>query len=252
MNAKSLQLLSAPIIEAVIDIDCDMPPTVDLAALAPAATQAFSTQYPNTRTQLTQETQFEIRDQESPKVTTQHGLAALQFFSEDERQLVQFRRQGFSFNRLAPYSSLDDYLPEIERTWRLFVNLAAPVTITRIRLRYINRLGLPLTNGKVELDEFLKLGPRLPDDANLMFSSFLNQHIVTESVTGNIVKIIMSSQPPEGETLPLILDIEAERPCAIEPTDWTQIAERIGSLRSLKNLIFNQSLTETCLNLFRQ
>ena len=58
MNAKSLQLLSAPIIEAVIDIDCDMPPTVELAALVPAATQAFSTQYPNTRTQLTQETQL--------------------------------------------------------------------------------------------------------------------------------------------------------------------------------------------------
>ena len=201
---------------------------------------------------MTQETQFEIRDQESPKVTTQHGLAALQFFSEDERQLVQVRRQGFSFNRLTPYSSLDDYLPEIKRTWQLFVNLAAPVTITRIRLRYINRLGLPLTNGKVELDDFLKLGPRLPDEANLMFASFFNQQIVTEPVTGNIVKVIMASQPPEGETLPVILDIEAERPCAIEPTDWAQITERIGSLRSLKNLIFNKSLTETCLNLFRQ
>ena len=33
MNAKSLQLLSAPIIEAAIDIDCDMPPAMDLAAL---------------------------------------------------------------------------------------------------------------------------------------------------------------------------------------------------------------------------
>ncbi len=30
----------------------------------------------------------------------------MQFLTEDEKQLIQFRPNGFSFNRLAPYGSL--------------------------------------------------------------------------------------------------------------------------------------------------
>ena len=72
---------------------------------------------------------------------------------------MQVRAQGFSFNRLAPYSGLDDYLPEIERTWSLYVDLASPVQIRAIRLRYINRILLPLAANTVDLDEYLKIGP---------------------------------------------------------------------------------------------
>ncbi|MBI2803294.1 MAG: TIGR04255 family protein [Gammaproteobacteria bacterium] len=252
MNDSLLALTSSPIVEAVLDIDCDMPPATNLAALEPTATRVFGDQYPTAKTQIAQETQIESRGQEFPRVTTTHGLAALQFFSDDDKQLVQLRLQGYSFNRLTPYSSLDDYLPEIERTWRLFLTLAAPIKVSRIRLRYINRLLLPLTEGKVGLDEFLRLGPRLPDDATLVFSSFFNQHVLSEPVTGNVVKVIMASQLPENHALPLILDIEAERPCAIEPNDWTKIAQRIDSLRALKNLVFRKSLTEPCLNRYRQ
>ena len=48
------------------------------------------------------------------------AIQSLQFLHEDEKQLVQVMAQGFSFNRLAPYTSLDDYLPVIQRTWELF------------------------------------------------------------------------------------------------------------------------------------
>ena len=73
-------------------------------------------------------------------MSVRRGIQALQFLHADEKQLVQVRAQGFSFNRLAPYTSLDDYLPEIERTWHLFVGLASPVQIRVVQLRYINRI----------------------------------------------------------------------------------------------------------------
>lgn len=89
------------------------------------------------------------------------AIQALQFLQDDEKQLVQVRAQGFSFNRLASYTTLDDYLAEIQSVWELFTGLASPVQIRTIRLRYINRILLPLTNGSVELEDYFEIGSSL-------------------------------------------------------------------------------------------
>lgn len=238
--------------EAVVDIDCDMPPTMDLAALKNQGRDLFRDRYPKFRTQLIQEHQFKQQVGAAPEMSDRQSVQALQFLQDDEKQLVQVRALGFSFNRLAPYSSLDDYLPEIERAWRLFVGLASPVQIRAIRLRYINRILLPLTNGRVDLEEYLKRSPRLPDEERLTFAGFLDQHAVVEANTGNQAIIILTTQPPAGDQLPLIFDIEAASAGNAEPEDWSWIRARIQSLRSLKNHIFVNTLTDKCLKLFQQ
>lgn len=251
MNDSHLQLTSAPIVEAVLDVDCDLPASIDVSSLEASAQTRLCDVYPKFRKRFVQEMQFETKDGEAPKVSARHELQALQYLAEDEKQLVQLRPQGYSFNRLAPYTSLDDYLPEIERTWNLFVHLAAPLQVRLIRLRFINRILLPAVNGSVNLDEYLKLGPRLPDEANLTFSGFFNQHSAVEVATGNAVNITMATQPMEGDKLPVILDIDAHYAGNMEPADWAQITARIQSLRRLKNLVFKNSLTDPCLNLFQ-
>jgi len=65
-------------------------------------------------------------DNDDPQVSIRGGVDAFQFLSEDKKQLVQLRRGGFSFNRLIPYISLDDYLGEVSRTWALFVDVVRP------------------------------------------------------------------------------------------------------------------------------
>jgi len=252
MSTPHLQLKSAPIVEAVLDIDCDLPPSIDLATLEPSAQTSFGDGYPKPRKRFLQEMQVETKAGEATKVSSRHGLQALQFLAKDEKQLVQLRPQGYSFNRLAPYSSLDEYLPEIERTWALFMELVTPLQVRLIRLRFINRLLLPTVDKSINLDDYLKLGPRLPDAANLTLSGFFNQHSAKEVATGNAVNITTATQPMDGDKLPVILDIDAYYTGSMEPTDWTQISGRIQSLRNLKNLVFKNSLTDRCLNLFQQ
>jgi len=251
MSERLHSLKSSPIIEAVLDIDCDMPPALALDKLEASARDAFRSHYKKVRTQFVQAMQVEAAANQAPNVTTRQAIQALQFLQEDEKQLVQVRTQGFSFNRLAPYTKLDDYLPEMERTWRLFVGLAAPVQIRTIRLRYINRILLPLTEGRVELDEYLKLGPRLPDEDKLTFTGFLNQHSALEADTGNQVNMVLTTQPQEADRLPVIFDIEAFKSDSYDPLDWDTIHLQILSLRRLKNVVFENSLTDKCLNLFQ-
>lgn len=252
MDEPMLKLKNAPIVEAVLNIECDMPPVQDIAALQEPAKEAFRPQYPKFRAMMVQEHRFEAKPEAKPQLSVKQSLHGLQLLQEDERQLVQVRSQGFSFNRLAPYSTLDDYLAEMERTWNIFVKLTSPVQVRLVQLRYINRILLPMSGGKLELEDFLKICPRLPDEDRLGFIGFLDQHTAVEKETGNQVNIVLATQPVENESLPLIFDITAARALTMEPSNWSEIVKTIQSLRDLKNRVFRNTLKDTCINLFQK
>jgi uncharacterized protein (TIGR04255 family) len=253
MDDAKLKLTKSPIIEAILDIECDLPPGQKLAELESAARERFRDHYPKFQTQLVQEHEFQAKPGGQAKLSVRRGLQAFQFLQDDGKQLVQVRVQGFSYNRLSPYTSLDDYLPEIERCWKLYVELASPVQVRSVRLRYINRILLPVTEGRVELDNYFKIGPRLPDEKELVLLSFVNQHAAVEVETGNRVDILLTAQPTEVESLPLpvILDIGAVATGPGEPKDWSWILSRIMTLRGLANRVFRKSLSKSCLELFQ-
>lgn len=244
-------LKNAPIVEAVLDLDCDVPPGLDLAALEAGARSVFADRYPTVRKRMFQEHTIETTPGDKPAVSSRASLDALQFVQQDERQLVQVRGQGFSFNRLAPYSSLDDYLTEIERTWRLYVSLAGPLNVRVIRLRYINRIQLPLDDGKVDLDHYFRFGPRVLADNQLSVRGFLNQYAAVDVTSGHHVNLVLAAQAPEGAVLPVILDITVAAAETGDPGNWSWIGEKTASLRILKNKVFRSTLGEACLQLFK-
>lgn len=250
MSVTNAKLDRPPIVEAVLDLDCDMLPASKLEDVERAFRDALRDRYPKFRPQFLQEHTIEAPAEGSPSLSVRRGLQAYQFLQDDERQLVQVRAAGFSFNRLAPYTSLDDYLPEIERVWRIFVEIASPLQVRQIRLRYINRILIPMVEGQVELDEYLAIGPRLPEEGTLSFVDFLHRHAAVDKLTSHRVNITLASQPPELDRRPVILDIETAADVAIEPKDWSSLDGRIQSLRSLKNRVFKRTLTERCLKLF--
>lgn len=252
MTDAYLKLKDAPIVEAVLDIDCDMPPNLNLATLRDSAREVFKRDYPKLRVQFLEEHRIERKAAEPPVFQSHRAIQALQFLQEDEKQLVQVRTQGFSFNRLAPYTNLDNYLPEIQRTWELTVELAAPVQVRAVRLRYINRILIPNSGRGVKLQDYFKVSPRLPEEDKLVLMGFLHQHAAIEPATGHHANLIFTSQPATDDKLPVILDIAvtANGNGAIE--NWEQIVARVRSLRGLKNRIFKNTLTEQCLNLFQR
>ena len=251
MTTTGRKLANPPIMEAVLDLDCDLQPTMAIESILEPAKERYDGDYPKFKTRYLLEHEFRADGDAPPQTSTRRGIQGYMFLQKDEKQLVQVRVQGFSFNRLAPYSSLDDYYSEIQRTWSLFVELAKPVQVTSIRLRYINRIPVALSGGLLELDEYLKLGPRLPNEERLTLTGFLNQYLAVEKDTGYEVKAILTSQKPEGGELPIILDITAATGASVAPTDWDRILATIESLRNLKNEVFYNTLREKCLQLFQ-
>jgi uncharacterized protein (TIGR04255 family) len=249
-DLEPFKLPNPPIVEAVLDIDCDLPPTLNFDEVEKLGMEAYGSRYPTRRKQFVQQAGMEMEPDSEPKFFASQGLSAFQFLSADEKEIVQMRVGGFSYNRLAPYTSFDDYLPEISRCWDEFRRLAAPVQIRKIGLRSINRILVPLDRGTVNLADYLKVTPNLPDGAGLQFSSFFHQHQAGDPATGIKANIILASQPNEGNFLPLLLDIEVFKPERLPPAPLADWSDQIQSLRDLKNHIFKHSFTETCLSLF--
>jgi uncharacterized protein (TIGR04255 family) len=152
----------APIVEAIVEIDCDLPPGFDLDGLAEKAEaiQARLGQYPDFERLETVGWQLGFAE----AALRGSALEALWFRSRETPQIAQIRSGGFSFSRLAPYGSLDDYLPEIRRLWGIYQEFCRPLAVRAARLRYINRLNLALTAGKVELGDYLRVVPPQPLD----------------------------------------------------------------------------------------
>jgi uncharacterized protein (TIGR04255 family) len=252
MNETTLGLKSPPIVEAVLDIECDFAPGQSVVGLKEAATAKFSDRYPKLREPFAQQLKMEFSAGKLIENDVQvPSVIAFQFLQDDEKQLIQLREKGYAFNRLAPYGSLDDYLPEIQRTWDIYRELVTPILIRVVRLRYINRLDLPFVDHQLDLDSYFTAGPRIPDEDRLALLGFLNQHQLVEEKTGYHITTVLAAGKEEGGKLPVIFDNTVAAKIDADPIDWQALEVTIQSLRNLKNRVFADTLTEKCLRLFQ-
>lgn len=249
MSENLPKLRNPPIVEAVLDIGCDLPPTLDWAELRDAALSAYRGSYPKFQPLLSGRPLTGGTVAPAPPKVGTGGMPALQFFHEDGKQLVQVRPGGYSFNRLSPYAGFDEYLPEIKRTWELFLGIANPKVIRALRLAYINRINLPVDGPAVNIAKYLRT-VQLPSNPGLALAGFLNNFKLAEEGTGNVADVVLTALSPETGHLPVILTIAASRAESGDPHDWLWIAENIQCLRALKNRIFRGIVTEECLKLF--
>lgn len=250
MNDLNQSLAKPPIVEAVIDIDVEMRPGFVLSQAKEALATAFADQYPVVREREFDAHEIRKVPGAAGSVTSHSGLESLMFMQVDEKQLLQARRRGFSFNRLAPYQGLDHYLPELKARWARFCEVIKPVRALEVKMRFINRIELPMEDGQVDLDHYLKVGPRAPDEDAFGFSGFNSRSAMIEKATGARLVLSLASLRPSNNLLPIILDIEAAAECECDPADWDAISERLATLRLTKNLAFKKSLGEKCHALF--
>lgn len=246
MNVQKLSKIAAPpIVEAVVDFDCDMPIELDLRKQQVFILKEVSPEYPRVEPihRVDFSFQFDTSDITSE---IEQSLEALRFHSEDGKQIIQYRRTGFSFNRLAPYSSFDDYSDEIQKRWMQFLQLAKPVVLRTLRLRYINTLNIPIKDGQVDLAQYLNSAVVLRENG-LESGEFLLRLNVTDGrrlLNGVIVSVLQARTKTHA---PVVVDIAVQKDLVCELDDMATIQEALDSLRSFKNNIFASVITKELL-----
>lgn len=242
---------SAPITEALLDIRVTLPPQANLAKLG-TFHDAIKQRYPVKQERVSWRGHFEVKVTPVAQVSQSAagGPDGYSFTSVDGRQVVQARLDGFTFSRLKPYDKWEALRDEARELWQHYIEIASPEVVTRVALRYINRIEIPLPIK--DFKEYILTTPEIAPDLPQGLDSFFMRMVIPDP-KAQAVAIITETVEPIDESnkrLPLIFDIDVFRAVAFNVQD-NLMWETFESLHDLKNEIFFKSITPKAKELFR-
>ena len=180
--------------------------------------------------------------------TTDMGLQGYIARSEDRKNVVQFRADGFTYNRLRPYTRWEEVFPRAMELWNLYAEASSPELVTRLAVRYVNHLRIPKPN--VDFDDYLTSGPHVPPELPQTIGTFLTRVVILDSESGLAANVTQALEPPvDPRFTTVILDIDAFQVKELKPQDPV-IRETFDLLRVFKNRIFFSHITEGTARLF--
>lgn len=240
--ARIRHLRRAPITEAIIDFRVQLPSGFEVESFQVLEEQP-NPKYPKVQKRWSILGQFGFKEGEPIAAATEKSLHGYFVKTEDEKEIAQFRLDGFTYNRLAPYTSWKDIYPKAIGMWKRYVALASPTLITRLAARYINRLELPVPVELFTDTDYLRAPPVVPGDTPRAVRRFLTRLTIHEE-TGASAHITQSlEEPADPKFTTIILDIDAFKEVEIEIGD-PKLEETWEILHDLKNMIFFDSITE--------
>ncbi len=177
------------------------------------------------------------------------GLQGLILKTEDQKTIAQFRTDGFTFNRLKPYTRWDELYPIAKDLWNYYVEIAKPQIVTRLALRYLNHVELPANVD--DFDTYLRAAPPIPPELPQYLSAFLTRVTIHDPEAGVAAHISQALETGAGgRKIIVIVDIDAFKEGEFEPAA-PEIDDAFGLLHNLKNRIFFHLLTDEALRLFQ-
>ena len=228
----------APIIEAVIDIQVQLPKTFSIEHLE-HLTWGTPGEYSGTSPML----QANIALTENSTAFTAHTNLGFRSFSADKKWIIQARHDGFSLSRLAPYNAWEVFIQEARRFWPIYTSIAKPIGITRIAVRYINKLDLPLPI--TDFGDYLATVPTFAPTFGKGVNRFVIQvQVPQDSIPGGT--LILNEgiiEATDVNTVSVLLDIDLQQQISLSVDDDT-LWEHLELLHVRKNEIFEASITD--------
>jgi uncharacterized protein (TIGR04255 family) len=231
----------APITEAVIDLRVILPAPIQVEDLS-GIQALLGSSYPDTKKQFIWQGHVPAVE---PSTTTHSGYY---FWSADRLNVVQARLNGFSCSRMKPYLSWENLRDETRNRWNQYSKVARPERITRIAVRTINRIELPMPIS--DFDDYIKTFAKIAKGLPQELAGLYMRMVMPRETASAILTIAIDDAGITAERLPIIFDIDAFYPVDL-PADSGDVWVLAERLREIKNQLFFGSLTPAAMELFR-
>lgn len=165
-------------------------------------------QFPNKQQESAIEVTVGQVHQQAVQPQVKAGVGKMRFLNSDESALVQIAPNLLAVNHLK-YPGWSDFKPVIAEQLKVYREVAAPDSLTRIGLRYVNKVVVP--SGSIELEEYFNAVPKIPEPVPQTFGRFVFQVDVPYELGGHpsmLRLIVRSPQSPESERLVFDLDLD--------------------------------------------
>ncbi len=177
----------------------------------------------------------------------QQILMGYGFATEDGKQIFQARLDGFTFSRLRPYGNWIELRDEGRRLWEIYRGAVSSLKITRIAVRYINQIDIPLS--AIEYKDYFRTTPEVSPDLPQGLSGFFMQLSFPQiDFGGMLILTQMAVPPPRPGTNSVILDLDVFKEAVEIHSDG--VWELFETLRKRKNEFFEGCITDKARELF--
>lgn len=233
-----LHYAKAPITEATIELRAILSDDVTMANLE-TLQQSLNELYPEVQKVFIGNLFFHPGDSLQPE--TQQQQIGFRLISADKRKIIHIRMDSFSFTLLPPYDRWEPFCEEARSLWNTYRAAMKVASVTRIAVRYINRLDIPLPS--VELKNYLRTVPELSSDLPQVIMQYFMQLVIPKEEIQAVAVINQALVPPPNpDTTSVLLDIDLYRETDV-PTEEDQIWNLFEELRDGKNQLFKACLT---------
>src|SRR3990167_2835290 len=168
--AARRHLKNAPIREALIDIQFE--PHVSLDTLG-VFSEAIKSKFDRQTNIWQQSFGVEFAQDGDSKACCEQVVIGSRLDSDIRGHVVQARVNGFTFSKLAPYTDWDEIKVAARELWQEFVKIAQPVTVTRVAVRYINAIQIPLPIA--DFSDYFTEAPQIPAALPQGLTAFLQR-----------------------------------------------------------------------------
>lgn len=232
----------APITEALIDLKVESSlPEDDLLRSLKSIHSEISEQFREVVDVKNIRNVFQAGSEGTSTATSEKNVG-YRFVSNDKRYIIQAYTYGFTFNRLAPYESWDVLLVEAKKAWKAYKAAAKPTRITRVAVRYINSINLPLPS--LTFQDYLRTYPEVSPDMSQEVSGYVMQlQLPQHDLSATLVLNQAILQPSEKE-LPVLLDIDLYREADFSIDQEEEVWKLLDSFRVRKNQVFEACITD--------
>lgn len=241
--------LKAPITEAIIDLKVAFSENFSADRFADIQDR-IQDRFPTKEPIYTGVGAFIFEPGSPIKVNANQQHSGFLFRSTDNLRIFQATLSGFTFNRLAPYKSWEEFSNDAKHLWEMYKEIYKPTHVTRAAIRYINQINIP-TKGSNNLKDYLRTVPEVSEDIpqNALHSFFTQLQIPQEDLECMLIISETLVPQPDPTFITVTLDLDLFRQQTWESDD-EDIWKFLEKLRYRKNEVFEASITQRTKEMF--
>ena len=238
----------APITEAVIEIRIDS--SIDLALINKLSAK-FKANYPQDQLVKNFDVAVELPSGENVSPQTRFAEnAGHKLSSIDFTQLLLLWPSTFTISQLAPYSGWDQFFGRFQRDWAIWKREVGFKTVSRIGVRYINRIDIPMKGSTLDHELFLNVYPRLPTSLDPV-SAYAVQAVIPLQDIGCKLTLNSAIVPsPVLNHASFVIDQDISKESDVPQNDEA-IFQLLSNFRLKKNSVFEDCITDRARELFQ-
>ena len=171
--------------------------------------------------------------------------------SIDADELLVLMPSEFTISQLAPYPGWEAFIARFERDWHTWKQAVGYRQITRIGVRFINRIDIPVVDDKVVHEKYLNIYAHLP---SLIAS--VNGYSTQMATEIEDIKCLLkvnsgTVHAPILNHSSFLLDIDFGRMSDVPQKD-EDILDLLNEIRVKKNEVFEACVTKLARKLFQK